>query len=252
MSAERAARRRGSRLVTMLALGTFGGLLIVGIMSDPNPYYWVMAVQASVPFLAFSIVWFFPRFVSFGADWADKYLVWAILVPLVTLISRVAFFYANLLHEAITLAIACAASGILCSAAVWLDPELSASSAKSRITIAVALMFFSPMYFYAVVAQLNVVLDKSSATVYKSKVVAKSYVSGLGFHPDYQLTMESWTSERGTKAGAVPLRLFSNIHRGDTVCVVQREGWLGMRWYTIQACPWAGGPVVLGDVGRAR
>jgi hypothetical protein len=252
MRAHRRALRRGSGIFTLLFLLVVEGLLIIGIRSDSSPYRWVMGVQILVPFIAPGAVWRFPELVSFGCGWADKYVVWTLLAPLLAVTARLAFYYVNLLQETPIVVVASIAGTILSLSAGRIDPALSGLFAKHGRLILIWSLFFSILYFYAAIFELNAVFDNSPVLVYRSRVIAKSYVSGLYFHPEYQLAIGPWDSEGGTRNAAVPRRIFSTVHVGDTVCVIQKTGWLGIGWYVVQACSRVGGPVSLGDVGRSR
>ena len=59
-----------------------------------------------------------------------------------------------------------------------------------------------------------------------------------------------WGPEQQAGSAAVPSNVFRSVHEGDRVCVVLRKGALGVSSYTIQLCPWEGGPIQLEPGGR--
>lgn len=242
MQSKRAVARRGAWISCVLLI--LGILLIAGIMLDPKPYYWLMALQTGAPWLAFLLLW--RRSVSFGSGWVDKYGAWVLAVLLISLPARIAYYYVSLVRGAPMALLACVLGVLLCAAATLLDPELRA---KRHWPILPFLFFTATLYAYAAAFQTNCALDHSPATIHHSVVHAKLLVSGLSYHPDDELRLAPWGTEQDATTSGVPPGLFANVHVGDTVCVVQREGWLRMPWFTVQTCPWTESEVRFGDVG---
>jgi len=249
MHVERASVRRGSRLFSLFVLLPLAFLLPTAIGFGPSPYFWLIPTQVLVPWIAFALVWCFPRVISFGCSWADKYLAWSGLVLLVTLPARIAYYYVALSSEPSALATAFIAGVTLCGLAALIDAKRLARRERSAM---VFWLLPAVLYCHAAALQLNCVLDNSPATVYRSVVIKKPLVYGDMYHPDYWLRVEPWGAEHGAKDAGVSSRTYHSVQVGDTVCVVQREGWLGMRWYTVQTFPWRGGPVFLGAVRGSR
>lgn len=246
MHSERASARRGAKISSVLVLLPLEILLVAGIMLEPKPYSWLMALQIGGPWVAFVLLWRFPRLVSFGCGWADKYVAWMLAVLLISLPARIAYFYVSLLRGALMALVACILGVLLCAAATLLDPELRAKRQRMMLPF---FFFTTALYAYAAAFQMNCALDDSPATIHHSVVHAKLYVSGSSFHPDDQLRLEPWGTEQDGTTPGVPPGLFANVHVGDTVCAVQREGWLRMPWFTVQTCSWTGSEVRFGDVG---
>ena len=249
MHSARASARRGAWISSLLVVFPVEFLLLTGIMLDPKPYYWLMAVQTGGPCVAFVLFWRFPRLVSFGGGWADKHAAWVLAVLLVSLPARIAYYYVSLQRETPIVLVACILGVLLCAEAMWLDPELRA---KRQWVILPFLFYTAVIYAYAAAFQMNCALDNSPATIHHSVVHAKLHVGGLFYHAEDQLQLEPWDAEQHAPTAGVSPGLFANVHAGDTVCAVQREGWLRMRWFTIQTCSWTGSQIRFGDVGGGR
>ena len=249
MHSARASARRGAWISSLLVVFPMEFLLLAGIMLDPKPYYWLVALEAGGPWVAFVLFWRFPRLVSFSGGWADKHAAWVLAVLLISLPTRIAYYYVSLQRETPMILAACILGVLLCAAAMLLDPELRA---KRQWVILPFLFYAAFIYAYATAFQMNCVLDNSPTAIHRSVVRAKFHVGGLSYHPDDQLQLAPWGTEEHALKAAVPPRFFADVHEGDTVCAVQRDGWLRMRWFTVQACSWTGSPVPFGDVGGGR
>ena len=96
---------------------------------------------------------------------------------------------------------------------------------------------------------------RSTITIYKPVVLEKVYgfrARGLlveSWSPDQRLSVASLLVRRGATMVPPSRELFNTVHEGDTICVVQRKGRLGMSWYTAQLGSWSGGQVALGPWG---
>jgi hypothetical protein len=98
----------------------------------------------------------------------------------------------------------------------------------------IALALFSAIYGYGLVRELNIVLDRSPAAVYQTTVLKKSL-----FKSTYRLQYGEWGAN-GPDSIRVTTSLAHSVHEGDRICMVLKQGALGMSWYTAQACPWNG------------
>jgi hypothetical protein len=96
-------------------------------------------------------------------------------------------------------------------------------------------VLLSAIYGYGLVRELNIVVDRSPATVYPTVVVNKRYTRG-----GYKLVVGPWGSAREADSMYVAPSLYDSIKVGERVCIVVKEGALGMSWYSAQACPWNG------------
>jgi hypothetical protein len=249
MHVERPRIRLGSRLFTLLVLLPLACLLVTAIGFGPSPYFWLIPAQILVPWIAFGLVWYFPGVISFDGGWDDKYVAWSAVVLLITLPARIAYYYVALLNETSALLAAFIVSAILCLAAALIESDRLAR--RDRFVM-IFWLLPAMLYSHAAAIQLNCVLDNSPATVYRSVVIKKPLEYGTMYHPHYWLRVEPWGAEHGAKDAGVSSRTYHSVHVGETVCVVQREGWLGLRWFTVQTCPWRGGPVFLGEVRGSR
>jgi hypothetical protein len=99
----------------------------------------------------------------------------------------------------------------------------------------IALALFSAVYGYGSVRELNIVLDRSPGIAHPAIVLARSYARG-----GYALRLAPWELADSSDTIHVPVSLYRSIHMRDRVCMVLKQGALGMSWYSAQACPWDG------------
>jgi hypothetical protein len=99
----------------------------------------------------------------------------------------------------------------------------------------VALGLFSALYGYGVVRELNVLLDDSPAKVTPAAVLTKFHIRG-----SYGLSYAPWNSGDQRQSIWVTRSLYRSVQPRERVCMVTKEGGLGMPWYSAQACPWNG------------
>lgn len=116
---------------------------------------------------------------------------------------------------------------------------------RQRNGLGIAALFLLTMFHsYVTVRVLNILLDRSQAVVQTSSLITKSNPNARIF--DLNLAIKPWGPISDIKRASVPLRVFRSIQPGGAVCLVLREGGLGIPWYTAQTCPWNGDPVPLG------
>jgi hypothetical protein len=246
-----ARRRRSpkSSLIGMAMLAAFAWVALVGVpfvMTLHSAYFWVLAMQLIVPWIlyglsvghgpdAVALSWFCSSFVSFFL---------------------MGFYnYVSLLNRLPAIVWACIAGAILVAAMIVHRPEmLEKRQTGGRPFILPAVFCFAVLYSYIAIFQINCLLDKSSFTVYRTVVLD---VYGSGHRGSRGLLVQSWSQEQGQSPVfsfvfghgtdmAPPGVLINVVHKGDTICVVQGKGRLGMSWYTAHLCPWNGGRVALG------
>lgn len=108
-------------------------------------------------------------------------------------------------------------------------------SGGSNATTAIVMLLLSAVYGYGLVRELNIELDRSPGTVYPAIVLGKSSFKG-----GYSLSLATWDLANGADTIHIPYSLYHSIHVREQVCMVVKEGALGMSWYSAQACPWNG------------
>jgi hypothetical protein len=103
----------------------------------------------------------------------------------------------------------------------------------------VLLFLFNAMYGYVGTFELNVLLDRSPAAVQRSVVESKYYVIGRGGGD--RLDIRPWGPVDQVKSVWVWGPVYRAVQAGGPVCMVLRQGALGIPWYTAHACPWNDG-----------
>lgn len=229
-----------------LALGPALGLF-------PKPYGWILAAQIGTPWFAIGIVWCFPGWYSLFRGLTGRFLLLqrgensvalvAVFFPTCFTIA-VYYEYLSLLRTAPVILPACIIGIVLLVAGGSSDRKLWASDMGHRVDLLLAVIL-SLAYGYATLLQLNCVLDRSPATVYRAVVAGKSD-RGRGWH----VAVEPWGPQPEARDLKVAYEVFKSIQPGEQVCMVQRAGALGISWYTVQTCPWNGGPLFLQSGGH--
>jgi len=234
-------KRCGERVneMSISAIGIINVLMLAGVAIDSFPYRWVLAVQIGLPWVSFALTWYF---VDREQDWGGRYISLLFSTFLTSLMALIPYGYMSLVSSTRTVLWACAV-GLAIFLALTVR-ELADWKINRWIAIMVAgsLMFYS----YVALLQLNCVLDQSPALVYTSTVAGKVLV----FRGPDRLRIQPWSAFHGIATVGVSPRVYNSVQRGDTICVVQRTGAFNTIWFTAQTCPWTGGPVDLGPVGR--
>jgi hypothetical protein len=164
------------------------------------------------------------------------------------------FGYATLVDRTDAVAAACIlGAGLIAGIAVH-RPEMVAKGVRQLTFL---IYCFTAVYSYNALLQLNCLLDRSPVTIYRPIVLEKVY----GIRRSVGLLVESWSPDQRHNAASVLLvkpgaamvppspELFKTAREGETICVLQRKGALGMSWYTAQSRSWTGGPLALGPWG---
>jgi hypothetical protein len=234
-------KHRGERAVdlSISAVVIINLLMLAGIAVDPHPYRWVMAVQIGLPWVSFALTWYFLDREQGGTSRFISLLFSSLFTSLVALIP---FGYLSLLNRLSALVSACVA-GLAVSAVLTLPALIQRRlSGIPAIILAGSLT----LYCYVALFEINCTLDRSPAVVYASIVSAKRFV----YRDPNRLQIRPWGRRSDFATVGVSPKAFRSVRAGDTICVVQRSGALHMPWFTAQTCPWTGGAVDLGPVGR--
>jgi hypothetical protein len=131
--------------------------------------------------------------------------------------------------------------GVLFIVAVALELSAARGWQGGFLLRFVPLLLVSLLYGYVAARELDVMLDRSPDVVTRAVVSHRNAASG-----SVGLTIEPWGPVTARRNVSVPHRAWRSVRVGDTVCMVGRQGALGVPWYTAQSCPWTGGRT---DVG---
>ena len=207
-------------------------------------YYLVVATQLVLPWLLYTLL---ARNGPVGV-----FLSW-MWSSIVTYILMTGYFgYASFVNRTMAVESACIIGAALLAVIAMHRSEMLT---KDERPLAVFVYCFVVMYSYAAIFQVNCLLESSSTTIYRPVVLEKVY----GFRAR-GLLVESWSPDQRLSAAALLIRrgaamvppsreLFNAARKGDAICVLQREGRLGMSWYTAQLGSWTGGKFALGPWG---
>jgi hypothetical protein len=130
---------------------------------------------------------------------------------------------------------------VLFSVAVALELSAARGWQHGFLLRFVALLLASVLYGYVAARELDVMLDRSPDVVTRAAFSHKNSAGG-----SQGLTIEPWGPVTARRNVSVPSHVWLTVRVGDQVCMVSRQGALGVPWYTVQLCPWAGGRT---DVG---
>ena len=234
-----------------IALGVNGALaflsfifLMTRAFGYPRPSVGMMIFDVSLPWLAVGAVLMFPQwFLIFPALDERRIclfglLFWSALTPIAD------YYYAPLIHRLPALELG-AAEGAFLLLAIYIA-ERRANGFPALWVIAAMPCF---AYGVATVEQMNCLLDHSPPVVYRTTISSKFglryrsgpkiYLKPWGPHPEPRTIFTSYSTP-------VSRDFFDRVESGGEVCIVEREGALGLAWYTVHTCPWDGLPVVLG------
>jgi hypothetical protein len=158
-----------------------------------------------------------------------RYVSFVFAGLLISLVAEVPYGFTSLVSRTPTALCACVVGLALL---IVLNVRQLADWKVNRVladTLAGSLIFYS----YVALVQLNCLLDRSPAMLYKSVVVGK----GKEFLGPYTLHIQPWSGFRGVATAGVARKVDSSVERGDTICVLERKGALNMAWFTAQTCP---------------
>jgi hypothetical protein len=205
-----------------------GVLLEIAINLVPHPTHWLPAVQVGVPWIGYAVA----RICRLDYPYA-----YPLYFSFCSVVSMGTLDLAALSDRLVPAAAALAGGLVLVVAVTWSEPPASSPSARVGWVAGVLL---AALYVYASMFVANCLLDRSGARVERAAVVRKRQAVKGPSKVYLQWGGHGLTSE------PVGERLFQSVQPGDTVCIVERGGALGMAWHTVQLCPYNGGPVAVG------
>jgi hypothetical protein len=197
----------------------------------PKPSLWLVAVEAGLPWIAVVAALCFPKrwavFADRGGAVIPFFGVW--------------FFSALSLmggpaHTSLVGRIPAFEMGLVAGAVLCAGAAIAMVRSKGGLVNLVVVLPLSLGSGYGAVVHANCLLDDSPATAYRTVVSDKSSYRGL------HLELEPWGPAPGAESLMTPYRVsvpretYDAVRVGGPVCVEQREGALGMAWYTARAC----------------
>jgi hypothetical protein len=214
----------------------FGTLFFVSIGFNyllQRPFLMLVALHMALPWIAVALAALFPgdftlSMTKKGAQRSGLALTW-VFTPL----SYLAVFNTTRLfsfERAVYLG--CLAGAVFFLAVILVNARCRVSPSVKGL---IALALFAAVYGYGLVRELNIELDRSQGAAYETTVLTKTHM-----RTNYGLHYAAWGPGNGEGSMAVARSLAHSVHEGDRVCMVVKQGALGMSWYTAQACPWNG------------
>jgi hypothetical protein len=242
------ARQRLRDNVTAIAILLAGALALLAIrVLLKQSYYLVVAVQLVLPWVLYVCL------VRQGPSGVFISWMWSSIACY--FLTTGYFGYAALVDRTETVVAACTlGAGLIAGIAVH-RPEMVAKGVRQLTFL---IYCFTAVYSYDALLQLNCLLDRSPVTVYRPIVLEKVY----GIRRSVGLLVEPWSPDQRHSAVTLLIKpgtamvppspeVFKTAREGETICVLQRKGALGMSWYAAQSRSWTGGPVALGPWGGA-
>ncbi|HMD71911.1 MAG TPA: hypothetical protein VKF41_11235 [Bryobacteraceae bacterium] len=197
----------------------------------PTPPIWLVAIEAGMPLIALVAALCLPKWCKVFGDRAGGLFFGIWFFAGMGLLGGLG--HASLVRDLPALEMGLAAGAVLFAAAVIVHRRLQGNSGLLAI-----LFVFSLAWGYGAVFQANCLLDHSSSTVYRT--VASGKHTGRGGKTF--LDLEPWGANPTPKSpgnrysASVPSEIYDAVRVGSPVCVEQREGALGMAWYTARPC----------------
>jgi hypothetical protein len=90
------------------------------------------------------------------------------------------------------------------------------------------------IYGFGAVAEANVLLDRSRPSLFRSSVIDKH--ASYGKATRYLVRLAPWGPRDEPDDVSVSHPLYDRLQPGDPVCVLLRQGALGMPWFIILGC----------------
>jgi hypothetical protein len=106
---------------------------------------------------------------------------------------------------------------------------------QSPIAMMVVLALSGGLYGYGAIAAADVQFDTSPTTVIQAPVVDKFLTYGRN-STGYHLRLAPWGARTTQNAVNVSHATYDALGRGDTACVFQHQGALGLAWFTAGTC----------------
>jgi len=97
-----------------------------------------------------------------------------------------------------------------------------------------AVLFFTGLYSYALVAVSDTLGDRGETRTYSAQVLGKHESHGRS--TSYTLTLAPWGSLQETSSVGVSATTYRAVTLGDEVCIQQHPGNLHISWYRVEAC----------------
>lgn len=207
-------------------------LSAVGLGGVAPPPLWLVLLEASAPWIAVAAVLRFPErlVVFFGGRRVPLFGVWsfAALAPL-----------GVNAYRPLVRTLPAVELGLLAGAVVFAAAAISLRQPKAIPLLILPILPLSLLYGFTNVVQVNWVLDQSPATMFRTVVTRKSPAG----RSELSLDLGPWGASPEQKSLSTRDRIsvaretYDAVRVGGPVCVMQREGALGIAWYTAQACP---------------
>jgi hypothetical protein len=207
-------------------------LSAVGLGGIAPPPLWLVLLEASAPWIAVAAVLRFPErlVVFFGGRRVPLFGVWtfAALAPM-----------GVNAYRPLVRTLPAVELGLLAGAVLFAAAAVSLPQPKAIPLLILPILPLSLLYGFTNVVQVNWMLDRSPATMFTTAVTHKSPAG----RSELSLNLQAWGANPEQKSlsardrVSVTRETFDAVRVGGPVCVMQREGALGIAWYTAQACP---------------
>jgi hypothetical protein len=205
-----------------------GLVLLLWVTLAPQPYWLAILVAALAPLAALALVALTGgRFALYSLDARPK--VAFLMYPGLGLTMR-AMLDIHLYHFADVLGpgVPTAAAAVLMSWAV--DRRLA-----RRAAVLAAFSLAAIAYAYGLVAEADVLLDRTQPAAFTAAVLDKRISHGK--HTSYDVTLARWGDRKGDEQVDVGPAPYRRLQVGEPACIWLHPGRLGVRWFRVDACP---------------
>ena len=104
---------------------------------------------------------------------------------------------------------------------------------RSPVIYKAMIFFFANFYSFGMVLESNMILDFSKPRPFKSIVLAEHIVEGR--RNTYEIELSAWANKK-TEWIAAPRKFYEKHPVGSQVCLISKEGALGLDWYALKPC----------------
>lgn len=119
---------------------------------------------------------------------------------------------------------------------IALAPLRDRGQGWSRAQVSAGIALLLTLYLAGAVRMLDIVLDTSEPAVYRAVVTVKPEGRSSESYRHRPILLAPWGPDRSYGQVLVPQGLYDVVHPGSVVCVYMHQGYLGLRWYEVDAC----------------
>lgn len=209
-------------------LNGLGFLGMLWAFFRPQPYSYVIWTLITLPLITLSFVRHFDGAMKLNGKQQSAYpnVAMAFIMPCICLALRALIDFNILSWDNFWIPFAIV-SFFICTITF-----LFAGDVRKNISAMLLMLFMCMIYGYSAVICLNGIMDTSSASIFKARIVGKSISSGK--HTTYNLNLSAWGPVKSSKKVDVPKSVYDSHAVGGYADVILRHGRFEIPWFYVQ------------------